>query len=327
MDSLIEAVQKNGGTIVFDLESYVAWKERETTVNQVPDVPQKIRPRYRPEVSGSGRPPFVRVESEHTSLEYKQEMQPSQPGDGSRLHHEYGDPGGHRGDIWNGNNHDDSRRGSKVALGRAPEHRVSMRTVDTLRDHGGSEQNGYAWRHSTTWGGPACDADRQRGRQENVRASTPSYRQTLSNGSPGENRSDYRGNGPDFDHDRHDSGGGYMYHVERGPGPDRRGSSYNYRVDGHGGRHHGSPGFDGGDNVSHSNVFNPRDSHRGRNHSFHDRNSSGSAAFEVESQTESGGDRRKRSYADSQGHPNPPPQQQHLRGYALEPDAQRQRQH
>lgn len=71
MESIYEAVEKNGGRIVFDLDAYVAWKERETTQNVVPDDPQKVRPRYKPVNAGSGGPPFVRIETESTSPEYR----------------------------------------------------------------------------------------------------------------------------------------------------------------------------------------------------------------------------------------------------------------
>ena len=101
MESLLESVQKNGGKIVFDLDSYIAWKERETTVNQVPDVPQKIRPRYRPVVPGSGKPPFIRIETESTSPEYRLDAQPIAPPrnvrSGAGPHYAE-----HSRDSWNG---------------------------------------------------------------------------------------------------------------------------------------------------------------------------------------------------------------------------------
>jgi hypothetical protein len=72
-DRLIEEVNRNGGKIIFDLASYVAWKEKETTANVIPDEPQKIRARFKPQAPRSGRPPFSRVESESTSMEYRLE--------------------------------------------------------------------------------------------------------------------------------------------------------------------------------------------------------------------------------------------------------------
>ena len=68
-ENLIEAVNKNGGKIIFDLDGYLNWKEAETTSSIVPDTVQKIRARFKPTVPGSGRPPFTRVESEFTSDE------------------------------------------------------------------------------------------------------------------------------------------------------------------------------------------------------------------------------------------------------------------
>jgi hypothetical protein len=42
MDSLRAEVHRRGGNIRFDLDGYIAWKERETTHGQVPDVEQKV---------------------------------------------------------------------------------------------------------------------------------------------------------------------------------------------------------------------------------------------------------------------------------------------
>ncbi|KAL7559726.1 hypothetical protein ACA910_003311 [Epithemia clementina (nom. ined.)] len=73
--ALIQQAHECNGEIHFDLEGYTAWKERETTANQVPDVPQKIRARFKPQYPGSGGPPFTRIETEHTSPEYRMEFQ------------------------------------------------------------------------------------------------------------------------------------------------------------------------------------------------------------------------------------------------------------
>ncbi|GAX29107.1 hypothetical protein FisN_7Hh296 [Fistulifera solaris] len=72
-DALIEEANKNGGKIIFDLDGYLQWKETETTANVVPDTVQKIRPRFKPAVPGSGGPPFIRIETELTSPEYRLE--------------------------------------------------------------------------------------------------------------------------------------------------------------------------------------------------------------------------------------------------------------
>jgi hypothetical protein len=72
-ESLIELVNKNGGKILFDLEGYTKWKEEETALNALPDIEQKIRARFKPTATGSGGPPFTRVESEFTSNEYRLE--------------------------------------------------------------------------------------------------------------------------------------------------------------------------------------------------------------------------------------------------------------
>lgn len=74
-ESLIAEVTKNGGKVIFDLDGYIRWKENETAVNAAPDTPQMIRARFKPQVAGSNRPPFTRVENEHTSEEYRLENQ------------------------------------------------------------------------------------------------------------------------------------------------------------------------------------------------------------------------------------------------------------
>lgn len=71
MEAFIATVNRNGGRIMFDLEGYLGWKEAETTINVVPDVEQKIRPRYRPVTPGSNGPPFERIETDQTSPEYR----------------------------------------------------------------------------------------------------------------------------------------------------------------------------------------------------------------------------------------------------------------
>lgn len=48
-------------------------ESRETTANHVPDVPQKIRARFKAQNPGSGMPPFIRVETDNTSPEYRLE--------------------------------------------------------------------------------------------------------------------------------------------------------------------------------------------------------------------------------------------------------------
>lgn len=45
-EALIKEVKKNGGRIIFDEESYRKFKEQNTTANHVPDVSQKVRPRF-----------------------------------------------------------------------------------------------------------------------------------------------------------------------------------------------------------------------------------------------------------------------------------------
>jgi pentatricopeptide repeat protein len=77
-DALIKEVEKNGGRIKFDLEGYIEFKEKETTEYHIPDAEQKIRARFRPTKPASGRPPFIRVETDSTSPEYRLENQKHQ---------------------------------------------------------------------------------------------------------------------------------------------------------------------------------------------------------------------------------------------------------
>jgi hypothetical protein len=51
---LITEVKKNNGKVNFDLEGYTRFKEEETTANKFPDVPQKVRARFRPARPGEG---------------------------------------------------------------------------------------------------------------------------------------------------------------------------------------------------------------------------------------------------------------------------------
>ncbi|KAG7356453.1 PPR: pentatricopeptide repeat domain containing protein [Nitzschia inconspicua] len=59
--ALIDEVRRNGGKIRFDIEGYTRFKEEETTSNKFPDVPQQVRPRFRPARPGEGPPgTFIR---------------------------------------------------------------------------------------------------------------------------------------------------------------------------------------------------------------------------------------------------------------------------
>eukprot|EP00523_Entomoneis_sp_CCMP467_P016190 CAMPEP_0168783450 /NCGR_PEP_ID=MMETSP0725-20121227/9697_1 /TAXON_ID=265536 /ORGANISM="Amphiprora sp., Strain CCMP467" /LENGTH=929 /DNA_ID=CAMNT_0008833437 /DNA_START=237 /DNA_END=3026 /DNA_ORIENTATION=+ len=73
--ALVEHAKNVNGRIVFDTDRYTEWKDTETTANQVPDVPQKIRARFKPQNPSMGGPPFTRIETEHTSPEYLLEYQ------------------------------------------------------------------------------------------------------------------------------------------------------------------------------------------------------------------------------------------------------------
>eukprot|EP00429_Kryptoperidinium_foliaceum_P005331 CAMPEP_0176011082 /NCGR_PEP_ID=MMETSP0120_2-20121206/5102_1 /TAXON_ID=160619 /ORGANISM="Kryptoperidinium foliaceum, Strain CCMP 1326" /LENGTH=999 /DNA_ID=CAMNT_0017343937 /DNA_START=176 /DNA_END=3175 /DNA_ORIENTATION=- len=53
---LVKEVNRNGGKIIFDIHGYNKFKEEETTANKFPDVPQSVRPRFRPARHGEGPP-------------------------------------------------------------------------------------------------------------------------------------------------------------------------------------------------------------------------------------------------------------------------------
>jgi hypothetical protein len=58
---LIQEVTKNGGSISFDTAGYTKFKQEETTANKFPDVPQQVRPRFRPAKADEGPPgTFIR---------------------------------------------------------------------------------------------------------------------------------------------------------------------------------------------------------------------------------------------------------------------------
>jgi hypothetical protein len=63
--------QKNGGKIIFDEEGFQRFKASEFVDDGPTKEPQKIRARFRPQNPNSASPPFVRVETDRTSPEYR----------------------------------------------------------------------------------------------------------------------------------------------------------------------------------------------------------------------------------------------------------------
>jgi pentatricopeptide repeat protein len=154
-DALISEVEKNGGRIKFDLEGYIAFKEAETTEYHVPDVPQKIRARFRPVKAGSGRPPFIRVETDSTSPEYRLENQKHQGAfDGNHSLQEDLRPRGNRPE------------GGNFEARRAPEGPGRERDARNRNDGGPDERHrndgGPDKRHRND-GGPSLHSDRNYG--------------------------------------------------------------------------------------------------------------------------------------------------------------------
>jgi len=61
---LIEVAKRKDGKVHLDHVAYMRFKEEETTANKVPDVPQQVRPRFRPARHDEGPPgTFVRVDA------------------------------------------------------------------------------------------------------------------------------------------------------------------------------------------------------------------------------------------------------------------------
>jgi hypothetical protein len=321
MDSLLEAVEKNGGTIVFDLESYVAWKERETTVNQVPDVPQKIRPRYRPAVPGSGRPPFVRVETESTSPEYRLENQKSEvyikPLPAAPVPDHGHDHDGDRHRENRGALRGDLRPAVSSAQDFGPDHRGSIRS-----ENGGRYRDDESNRDPNRGG---YHSDHPRARNDDRGPGGPPYRRS-SNFSDGESRGAHDVGGQGYNRDYHNSGSRARVgngrsegwrdtsHVDRHD--DRPGGHYGPPRDGSGVRYNGSP---------RGQVSGARDNDRSRGFVPHERDHPGTRGFNGERQFDDWSDQRKRSVDDSQDRQYEPPQKRQFqpsqrRGYALEPE-------
>jgi pentatricopeptide repeat protein len=145
-DALIREVDKNGGRIKFDLEGYIEFKEKETTEYHVPDVPQKIRARFRPVNPGQGRPPFIRVETDSTSPEYRLENQKHQrPFDADHHLQEDLRPRGNRPD---GGKHEHGR--AVEGPGREP----IRSSDDRYRNDGGASRHSEREHHGSGRAGP-----------------------------------------------------------------------------------------------------------------------------------------------------------------------------
>lgn len=329
MDSLLEAVENNGGTIIFDLESYVAWKERETTVNQVPDVPQKIRPRYRPEIPGSGRPPFVRIETESTSPEYRLENQKGEvyikPIPAVAAPDQGYDNNGGRHRENRGEPHDDSRPVLSSAQDWGPDHRGSMRSQNGGRYRDDGDMNPYESKRAPTRGG--FPSDHQIGRNDDRGADGRSYRRP-SNVSDGASQGVHPVGGYGYDRDHRDGVGGT--HGSNGRSEGWRDTNYSGRQDDRSGGHRGPPSRDGSGRYNGSprggaNGF--RDDDRSRSFVSHEHGHPGTRGYyNGERQFDNWSDQRKRSYVDSQERQYEPPQKKQYqtsqrRGYALEPES------
>jgi pentatricopeptide repeat protein len=61
-EHLIDVAKRHGGKIVLDQAEYMRFKDAEITAHKVPDVPQQVRPRFRPARPDEGPPgTFIRV--------------------------------------------------------------------------------------------------------------------------------------------------------------------------------------------------------------------------------------------------------------------------
>lgn len=72
--TLMNEVQRHGGRLKFDLDGYLCWKKMQkfsSDRGRTSNHEQKIRARFHPSVPGSRLSPFVRVDTERTSPEYR----------------------------------------------------------------------------------------------------------------------------------------------------------------------------------------------------------------------------------------------------------------
>ena len=118
-------------------------EERETTANQVPDVPQKIRARFKPQNAGSGGPPFTRIETEHTSPEYRIEFQRQTAAQTAAAEKDLLDRQPRYGEGWQGRDREGYRGGPPSRHGEGRHRR------EESMSHGNSgerPQEGPSWR-------------------------------------------------------------------------------------------------------------------------------------------------------------------------------------
>lgn len=220
--ALIEVVKRNGGKIVFDLEGYKRWKEKETTANKYPDAPQQLRARFRPAMPGEGPPgTFIREGGEQNE-DMKQRRAPT-PNDSY--------PSDHR----------DNRRGSGYGergpnnYQRPNEEWGNRQASYNERDGGENYRSGDDRRGSYT--------DQQR---------RPAY----GDGEQGDRRPSY-GDYPDRRESNFEKRGSYRDDFDRRGNFDRRnGRDFDGRSD----RDDNRNGSGHHDNYAHSRQGGPRES-------------------------------------------------------------------
>ena len=213
---LITEVKKNEGRVIFDVAGYQLWKEEETTANKFPDVPQQVRPRFRPARPGEGPPgTFIREGADSSPSS-------AQPDDGRRDHRR----DAARGDPPNQTRRD-SRRSSYDGDDRRPS--SSFREAD---DWYGDRRGGHLNRHSERRGsygdsserrGSYSDYQDRRGSYNDHQDRRGSYNQERrgSYDGPHERRGSYEGS--------YDRRGGHQGNF------DRRGSHHDGNYDRRGG--------------------------------------------------------------------------------------------
>ena len=132
---LVNEVTRNGGKIVFDIGGYNKFKAEETTANMYPDVPQILRPRFRPAAPGEGpagtfiregalvepQPPLPTAHNGVGQLEGPDRRR-SSTGDGIDGNGRYGDRRGSERELHDGRRGSqfEDRRGSAYDWDREP---------------------------------------------------------------------------------------------------------------------------------------------------------------------------------------------------------------
>lgn len=183
--ALIEEVGRNGGRIIFNQEGYNKWKEEQTTANKFPDVPQTVRPRFRPARPGEGPPGiFIReIRVGDTDIFHRVEPEHAARDDVARYHTD-----DRRGDRGRDHDHrSNDRRYHRRDGGEAE--RVDYRRDDRYGDRiHGADSRGNRDYHN---GDRSRDSDYDRHRDRGRPRQEDHYRDNRGADSRSSHRDDY----------------------------------------------------------------------------------------------------------------------------------------